>query len=252
MSWCQETARSVSSSAPPRRRAGRPGCRRSAVSSRQLGQHRRDHRQVGQSRFTTATKPSGRGGRPIRREEVEDEPVDHVGTFEVEEVAGAVDDLDRDLRAPSPRASASSAPMQPSSAPWRYSVGWGGRPRRPGSRPVPGPGSRRRASRGSSRARRRGSPGRAATPSHGQVLGGVVAGRPVGPQPVDEREVVHLHDMSARGCWKKNMYQDRELVVGEEAGGDRAGGRTAAVTTCASGRVARPRRSGRMPPSRAR
>ena len=50
--------------------------------------------------------------------------VDHVGLFEVEEVAAAFDDLDRHVRRhrrPA-AASATSTPMQPSSAPCRYSV----------------------------------------------------------------------------------------------------------------------------------
>ncbi len=61
-------------------------------------------------------------------DEVDDEAVDHVGVLEVEEVAAVGDHLERE---PSTGSSArissvtNSDPMQPSSTPWRYSVGIG-------------------------------------------------------------------------------------------------------------------------------
>ena len=90
------------------------------------------------------------------------------------------------------------------------------------------PGARAATWPGSSRGRRRGWPGRAATSfTRATVLGGVgVAGRPVVPQPVDEREVVHLHDdVGERVLEEEHVPGPLQLPVGEEALGDGAGRR---------------------------
>ena len=121
--------------------------------------------------------------------------------------------------------------------PWRYRCGCGGRRRSAASSAASSghAAARARTWPGSSRARRPGWRGRASeslTAPRSSARG--VAGRPVRPQAVDELEVVHATTMSASGCWKKNMYQDRRSCVGEERlGRPPAGGGTAMVTTSA-------------------
>ena len=151
---------------------GRPACRRSAGSSaapssgddhaarRALLLHDGDE-SVGQHRC------GGRAGRCRHDEELHDARLTSSGLFEVEEVAEPSTISTREFsgedRAAPPRRT--STPMQPSSAPWRYSVGWGGTSLRrpPATARARGRRSRRRAWPGSSRARRPGWPGRAAT-----------------------------------------------------------------------------------------
>ena len=60
----------------------------------------------------------------------------------------------------------------------------------------------------------------------GRSLRGVVAGRPVGPQPVDEGEVVHRHrHVGQRVLEEEHVPGPLQLVVGEEGAGQRRRGR---------------------------